>query len=137
MRISNVMLVHGAWIDGFCWSKVIERSTQGFIWLDRDGFGCYFAPDLDPAQARILAAVQKPIAASNLLGDEPCGELAWQLLPSWYLVTEQDHMCAPATQRLMAQRAGASVSSVAGAHIAMLTHSDEVVALIITAAQKL
>jgi hypothetical protein len=28
MSVTNVMLVHGAWADGSCWSAVIERLQQ-------------------------------------------------------------------------------------------------------------
>ncbi len=151
MRVTNVVLVHGAWADGSCWSAVIERLQQasygvtavqldltslsedvsrvrqvlsaqtsptmlvahayggavitglgrdiphvvglvyvaafvpdegeimkrliiegpqpaggaairpdeyGLIWLDRAGFVQYFAPDVDPTRARVLASVQ-------------------------------------------------------------------------------
>ncbi len=88
-------------------AAAIRPDAQGFIWLDRDGFVQYFAPDVDPAQARVLAAVQKPIAASSFLGEES----AWKALPSWYLVPEQDQMIPPDAQRFMAQRTGATIPS--------------------------
>lgn len=115
-------------------SAAIRPDAQGFIWLDRDSFARYFAPDIDPIQARILAAVQKPIAVSNFLGEVPFGKPAWKSLPSWYLVTEQDQMLLPASQRFMAQRAGAFLSSIVASHVAMISHPDEVAALIIAAA---
>jgi pimeloyl-ACP methyl ester carboxylesterase len=227
MRATNVVLVHGAWADGSCWSAVIERLQQasysvtavqldlislsedvsrvrqvlsaqtsptmlvahayggavitelgrdiphvvglvyvaafvpdegeimkrliiegpqpaggaairpdeyGLIWLDRDGFVQYFAPDVDLIQARVLASVQKPIAISSWLGEEPFGEPAWKGLPSWYLVTEQDQIILPAAQRFMARRTGATISSVASSHAAMVSHPDVVATLILQAA---
>lgn len=116
-------------------AAAIRPDTLGFIWLDRDGFARYFAPDVDPLQARRLAAVQKPIAVSSFLGDEPFGEPAWKSLPSWYVITERDQMLGPATQRLMAQRAGATISSIAASHAVMITHPDEIADLIIKAAK--
>lgn len=116
-------------------AAAIRPDAQGFIWLDRDGFVQYFAPDVDPAQARVLAAVQKPIAASSFLGEEPFGEPAWKSLPSWYLVTEQDQMIPPDAQRFMAQRTGATISSVASSHVSMISHPDVVANLIIQVAE--
>ena len=109
--------------------------AQGFLWLDRDGFVQYFAPDVDRTQAHVLAAVQKPIAASAFLDEQPFGEPAWKSLPSWYLLTEQDQMVPPDAQRLMAQRAGATLSSVASSHVSMISHPHVVAELILTAAQ--
>ncbi len=108
----------------------IRPDEYGLIWLDRNGFVQYFAPDVDTTQARVLAAVQKPIATSSFLSGDPFGEPAWKALPSWYLVTEQDQMILPAAQRFMARRAGATISSVASSHVSMLSHPDVVATLI-------
>ncbi|GCE29482.1 alpha/beta hydrolase [Dictyobacter alpinus] len=113
----------------------IRPDTEGFLWLDRAGFVEYFAPDVNPTQARVLATVQKPIAASEFMDGEPFGEPAWKVLPSWYLVTEQDQVVPPVTQRFMAQRAGATTREVASSHVSMISHPDVVTELILTAAQ--
>jgi hypothetical protein len=44
-------------------------------------------------------------------------------------------MLPPAAQHLFAQRMEASISSVAGSHASMVSHSNEVTAFIIQAAQ--
>jgi len=230
MRVPNVVLVHGAWTDGSCWSAVIERLQQtgysmtavqldltslsedvarlrqvlntqtsptivaahsyggavatelgkdapnvvglvyisafvpdegeimkrliiegpqpaggaairpdeyGLIWLDRDGFVQYFAPDVDLVQARVMAAVQKPITVSSFFGVEPFGTPAWKAFPSWYLVTEQDQMIPPVTQRFMAERAGAMISSVVSSHVPMISHPDVVAHLIVMVANSI
>ncbi|GLV55819.1 alpha/beta hydrolase [Dictyobacter sp. S3.2.2.5] len=107
----------------------------GLIWLDREGFSQYFAPDVNQAQARVLAAVQKPIAASTLLTEDTFGEPVWKTLPAWYLVTEQDQMIPPDAQRFMAQRAGATVASIASSHVPMISHSNTVADLILNVAK--
>src|SRR5215471_11028543 len=94
----------------------IRPDTQGFLWLDPDGFVTFFAPDVDPVQARVMSTVQQPIAASEFMGDMAFGTPSWKSLSSWYLVTENDQMLPPAAQHLFAQRMGASVVSVAGSH---------------------
>lgn len=113
----------------------IRPDEYGYIWLDRNGFVQYFAPDVEPAQARVLASVQKPIATNSFLGEDPFGEPAWKSLPSWYLVTEQDQMILPDAQRFMAQRAGATISSIAASHVSMLSHPDVVATLIVRVAE--
>ena len=128
----KALITEGAQPSG---GAAIRPDACGLIWLDRNGFVQYFAPDVDPTQARVLAAVQKPIATRSFLGEEPLGEPAWKTLPSWYLITEQDQMIPPDAQRYMAQRAGATISSVASSHVSMLSHPDVVAALIVRVAE--
>jgi pimeloyl-ACP methyl ester carboxylesterase len=107
---------------------LLHPDQQGFIWFDRDGFMQYLAPDVKPTQARVLAAVQKPIA-SSILG-EIFGEPAWQSLPSSYLVAENDQILPPDAQRFMAQPMEATISSVASSHVALISHPETVARLI-------
>jgi pimeloyl-ACP methyl ester carboxylesterase len=108
----------------------LRPDEQGLVWLDREGFLQYFAPDVNRTHAQVLAAVQKPIAASAFLGEDTFGEPAWKTRPVWYLVTEQDQMIPPNAQHFMAQRAGATVSSVASSHVSMISHPHTVADLI-------
>ena len=41
---------------------------------------------------------------------------AWRSKPSWYLLTTEDRMIPPPTQRTMSERAGSTVTEVAGSH---------------------
>ncbi len=116
-------------------AAAFRPDKAGFIWLDSDGFVKFFAPDVNPVQARVMAAVQQPIAASEFLGEEPFGDPAWRSHPSWYLVTDNDQMVPPAAQRLFAQRMKATISSVAGSHASMVSHPDVVANFIMQAAQ--
>jgi pimeloyl-ACP methyl ester carboxylesterase len=113
----------------------IRPDASGYIWLDPDGVLQYFAPDVDPVQARVLAAVQQPINGAEFLGDQPFGEPAWKSFPSWFLVTEEDQMVPPPAQHFMAQRTGATISSVKGSHSSLISHADVVANLIMKAAQ--
>jgi pimeloyl-ACP methyl ester carboxylesterase len=112
----------------------IRPDAQGNLWLDPDGFVEYFAPDLDPMEARMLAAVQHPIAASAFQSDQPFGPPTWKTVPSWYLVATDDQMIPPDAERFFAQRMGATTSEIASSHVAMLSHPDVVAQLIETAA---
>ena len=79
---------------------------QGFGWLSEDDFVRHFAGDVDPVKAKVLYAVQQPIAMS--IFEEPMGVPAWKTLPSWYLVATEDQALPPEAERLFASRMGAA-----------------------------
>ena len=62
------------------------------------------------------------------------GVPAWKSQPSWYLVADGDQAIPPDAERLFAQRMGATTVEVATNHVAMVSHSDDVVDIIETAA---
>jgi pimeloyl-ACP methyl ester carboxylesterase len=116
-------------------SAAIRPDPQGLLWLDRAGFVDFFAPDVDPDDARVLAAVQQPISADALLGDARFGPPAWKAFPSWFVVSEEDQMLPPAAQHAMAGRAGSTVTSISGSHATLISHAPEVARVIAGAAQ--
>ena len=117
-------------------SVAIRPDSYGYLWLDPEGVVKYFAPDIDPDEARILAAVQKPIAASEISDDTPFGDPAWKFVPSWYQVSEDDMMISPDAERFMASRVNATTTSVKSSHVAMISHPNETAALIEQAANQ-
>jgi pimeloyl-ACP methyl ester carboxylesterase len=80
-----------------------------------------------------MAAAQKPISANVLGGEAKFGPPAWKSFPTWYIVSEKDQMLPPAAQHMFAQRMGAAMSSIAGSHVLMVSHPDEITAFIIRA----
>ncbi len=111
----------------------LRPDQQGFVWLDPDGFPKAFAPDVDLAQARVLAAVQKPLAARCF--DDRINQAAWHNLPSWFIVAENDRIISPELEDWMARRIGAAIEAIPSSHVAMLSHSGEVTNLIQAAAR--
>jgi pimeloyl-ACP methyl ester carboxylesterase len=107
--------------------------TQGFTWLSEDDFVSHFAADVDPVRARVLYAVQQPLATSAF-GDV-MGVPAWKTLPSWYLVAADDQALPPDAERMFASRMGASTVEIPASHVAMVSHPGEVAQLIKTAAE--
>ncbi|MGV9415454.1 alpha/beta fold hydrolase [Nocardia sp. NPDC003693] len=97
-----------------------------------DKFGEYFAQDVEPVRAAVLAAGQRPISVAAFT--ETTAEPAWRTVPSWYLVATDDRMIPPAGQREMAARAGATVTEHAGSHAIAVSHPDAVVRVIDEAA---
>jgi pimeloyl-ACP methyl ester carboxylesterase len=102
--------------------------VDGYAWLPEADFVGHFAADVDPAQARVMYAVQQPLHASAL--DHVMGVPAWRALPSWYMVSERDEAIPPDAERQFAQRMGATTVEVAASHVAMVSQPDQVVALI-------
>jgi pimeloyl-ACP methyl ester carboxylesterase len=107
--------------------------ARGFNWLSEDDFVRYFAGDVDPVQARVMYAVQQPLAGSAF-GDV-MGVPAWKTRPSWYLVAADDQALPPDAERMFASRMGASTVTILSGHLAMVSHPDEVAHLIRTAAE--
>src|SRR6266404_5747889 len=106
--------------------------TRGFAWLSEDDFVDHFAGDVDPTQAKVLNAVQQPLA-SSAFGDV-MGAPAWKTLPSWYLVAQNDEALPPDAERQFAARMGATTVEIPSSHVAMVSHPNEVADLIEKAA---
>jgi pimeloyl-ACP methyl ester carboxylesterase len=111
----------------------LVTDTRGFGWLSEDDFVAHFAGDVDPVRARVMYAVQQPLAGSAF-GDV-MGVPAWKTLPSWYLVAADDQALPPDVERMFASRMGALTTTVLSGHLAMVSHPDEVAHLIRTAAE--
>jgi pimeloyl-ACP methyl ester carboxylesterase len=101
---------------------------QAFAWLPEDDFVNHFAADVDDVKARVMFAVQQPLAASTL--EDVMGVPAWKSLPTWFLVAENDEAIPPDAERLFAKRMGANTVEVPSSHVAMVSHPDEVAELI-------
>ena len=61
----------------------------------------HLSGDVDPVKAKALYAVQQPLAASAF--NDVRAAAAWKLLPSWYLVAQDDQALPPDAQRMFAQ----------------------------------
>jgi len=59
---------------------------------------------------------------------------AWKTQPSFYLVTTEDRMVPPPAQRMMAQRAGATVREVHASHAVYVSKPGSVADIIEAAA---
>jgi pimeloyl-ACP methyl ester carboxylesterase len=106
--------------------------ARGFGWLSEDDFVNHFAGDVGQAQARVLYAIQQPLATSAF-GDV-MGVPAWKSLPSWYLVAQNDEALPPDAERQFAARMGATTVEIPSSHVPMVSHPNEVADLIEKAA---
>jgi len=111
----------------------LQADQQGFNWLPEDDYVGHFAADVERTRARVMFATQQPLAGSTF-GDV-MGVPAWRSLPTWYLVAQNDEAIPPDAKRLFAKRMGATTVEVASSHVAMVSHPEDVVKLIETAAE--
>jgi pimeloyl-ACP methyl ester carboxylesterase len=98
-----------------------------------DDFTGHFAADVDATRARVMYAVQQPLAATAF--NDIVGVPAWKSRPTCYLVATRDEAIPPDAERMFAQRMGASVIEVPGSHLAMVSHPVEVARLVQTAVE--
>ena len=111
----------------------LDVDEHGFAWLPEDDFVNHFAADVDPVKAKVMFAVQQPLHWSAL--GEVMGVPAWKSLPTWFLIADGDQAIPPDAQRQFAPRMGATTVEVSTNHVAMVSHPDEVLQLIKTAAE--
>ncbi len=105
--------------------------SGGFAYLNPEMFPQAFAQDVNATEAKTLAVVQKP--AHQSLFTEPSGPPAWKQLPTWFEVSESDHIIPPDVQRNFAKRMNATTLSLNSSHASLVTHPDEIAELILNA----
>jgi pimeloyl-ACP methyl ester carboxylesterase len=124
----------GAFLDKYPveLGTALKPDKAGFLYIDRDKFHDVFCADVPAGEARVMAATQKPLAGSAFAGSVPSP--AWKTIPSWYLVSQEDHAINPDLERFYAKRMGAHTSEVKASHVAFISHPKVVAELIEQAA---
>jgi pimeloyl-ACP methyl ester carboxylesterase len=105
--------------------------SGGFIYLNPKIFRENFAQDVDPTEADIMAAAQKPFHQSNFVAKS--GPPAWKQLPTWYQISDDDHMIPPDVQHTFAQRMNATTLSLNASHASYVSHPNEIAEFILNA----
>jgi pimeloyl-ACP methyl ester carboxylesterase len=102
--------------------------------IQQDKFWVQFAADVPEAEAKVMAATQRP--ASLAAFTEPAGPPAWKTIPSRFIYGEMDKNIPAALQAFMAERAGSqeTVEVMGASHVVMVSHPDAVAAMIVNAA---
>jgi pimeloyl-ACP methyl ester carboxylesterase len=108
-----------------------DGSTIVDLYLAQDLFREAFAGDVDPQTAQVMAVAQRPFTEAAFAA--PSGPIAWKSVPSWYLLGTEDKAIPPATQRFMAERAGATIEEIAASHASMVSRPGPTTELILTA----
>jgi len=106
---------------------------DGYLTLDREKFVAAFAADVEPARAAFMADSQLPWGLEAVGG--VISQAAWRSKPSWYLLGTEDRMIPAPFQRMMATRAGATITEVAASHASYVSQPAAVAKLIVEASQ--
>lgn len=110
-------------------TNIIGKNVDGYITPSL--FKQYFAPDVSDEQAAQMIAHQKSIAATALV--EPSEPPSWADTPSYALIPQQDRIIPPASEKFMAERAGAQITEVPGSHAILVSNPEAVVDLVVKA----
>lgn len=95
-------------------------------------FPSCLANGLPAAEARVLAATQRPLSTIALT--QKSGVPAWKTIPSWAVIGTADHAIPPAVLVAMAKQAHARVTMVPGApHLSMIYSPGTVTKVILKA----
>lgn len=151
-NVTNIVLVHGGWADGSGWSTFAPDEGQslstfvnpanfpkelfmpdsgGFIYLNPEIFRENFAQDVDPAEADIMAIVQKPFNQLNFAANS--GSPAWKQLRTWYQISESDKMIPPDVQHTFAEKTNATTLSLNSSHSSYVSYPTEIANFILNA----
>ncbi|MGW0034437.1 alpha/beta fold hydrolase [Streptomyces sp. NPDC003314] len=101
--------------------------------IEQSKFHAQFASDVHPADAAVMAATQRPVAATAL--EEKAGQVAWKTIPSWALIATADKNIPPTAERWMARRAGSRITEVAASHAVTVSRPAVVADVILDAAR--
>jgi pimeloyl-ACP methyl ester carboxylesterase len=81
----------------------------------------------------VLASTQRPVADAAF--SDPATAPAWKDRPSWAVVATGDRAAGADLTRSMAQRAGATITEVAGSHVVMVSQPQAVTEVILRAVE--
>ncbi|GAA3362164.1 alpha/beta hydrolase [Streptomyces antimycoticus] len=109
-----------------------DGGTGTDLYIKPEKFHDQFAADVPAAQTDLMAATQRPVAASAL--EEKATTPAWKTVPSWYLLATQDKNIPPVAQRFMADRAHSHTVEINASHAVSVSHPQAVTNLIDQAA---
>jgi pimeloyl-ACP methyl ester carboxylesterase len=107
--------------------------AAGFLYIDRAQFHDVFCADISASDARVLGATQRPISGD--IFSQSLDVVAWQDIPSWYVLGLKDQAILPAVQRFMAERMGATITEIDSSHVTFISHPHAVVRVIEDAAR--
>src|SRR6516162_2515721 len=101
--------------------------------IDPAHFRRAFAADVAEERTKLMAAEQRPIAASAFA--DTSGPVAWKTLPSWAIVATEDVAAGTDVIRSMAERAAAKITELRGSHAIMISQPQAVTNVILEAAK--
>lgn len=104
------------------------------LYIQQDKFHDQFAADVSQADAKLMAATQRPVTVAAL--NEAATEPAWKTVPSYFVYGDQDKNIPAQALAFMAERAHSKQTVVVkgASHVVMVSNPKAVASLIETAA---
>ncbi len=133
-HLATVLKIHISWGRSPCGMVFITHLVDGAVIFSTISLPIIiFFPnqDVDPAEANIMATAQKPFHQSEFV--EKSGPPAWKQLPTWYQISEADHMISPDVQHTFAQKMNATTLSLNASHASYVSHPNEIAEFILNA----
>jgi pimeloyl-ACP methyl ester carboxylesterase len=109
----------------------LVADKDGFLTLTQEGVSKYLAQDLPAERTKVIAATQHLTQGKNF--ETKVSVAAWKTKPSWYVISEQDHMLQPDLQRALAKKIQATVVTLPTSHAPHLSRPADVAAAILAA----
>lgn len=115
--------------------QAFQFDKQKRFYLTQPDFLKYFAPDVEPKKAAVMAAAQG-LADGARFGWKS-GPAAWKKKPSYFVVSEHDQIIQPELEKWEANniKAVKTVSVPNASHAVLVSHPDIVTNLILEAAE--
>jgi pimeloyl-ACP methyl ester carboxylesterase len=108
--------------------------SDGFVWINPAKFRESFCQDVTADEALVMAVTQKAPVGSTFA--DKVTVPVWKSKPSWYQVSSEDRMIAPANEQRMAERVKArKIVTLPAGHASLASMPSEVSALIDEAAK--
>jgi pimeloyl-ACP methyl ester carboxylesterase len=112
----------------------LAPDSDGYLWVKPDKFHESFCQDLTADEGLVMAVTQKAPLASTF--ENTISDPAWRHKPSWYQISTEDRMIAPANQEMMSGRLSArKIIKLDAGHASLASRPAEVSALIDEAAK--
>jgi pimeloyl-ACP methyl ester carboxylesterase len=106
---------------------------DGYLTLSLEGVQHHLAQDLTLKDALLLTTTQGPTNGGNFAAKTTAA--AWTTRPTWYVVSEHDHMLDVGLQKDLAKKIGAKVTSLSASHVPQLSQPQNVADVIVTAVE--
>jgi pimeloyl-ACP methyl ester carboxylesterase len=111
-----------------------DFTADGFAFFNEQAYVPGFADSLAVEDAEFMRDSQVPISLNDA-GAFPLTVAAWKDKPTWYQTADADHVIPPELQKFMYERAGSTVVTVTGGHLAFIAHAEDTAKLIMEAAK--
>src|SRR5471030_369626 len=110
----------------------LRPDAGGYLSITPKGIEEDFAPDLSPAERKVMIATQGP--TNGACFGTKISNPAWRVKPSWYVIASNDRMIPPDLERKFAKAMNAKTLTLPSSHVPMLSHPEEVARFVAEAA---